>query len=69
MENKAKIIAAAAAVMNYLKTEEDMVMQSLAPAVPQQPQALPPVSYSPWALSGRQAQMQLRSMLQLKVMR
>ena len=67
MKNKKKI-AAASAVLAYIKEEEEiagaMAMQAQAGIqIPQAP-AYPQVSM--WGLSGRQTQMQLRSMMQLK---
>jgi len=67
MKNK-KRIAAASAVLAYLKEEEEiagaMAMQAQAGAKGPQVSAYPQVSM--WGLNGRQAQMQLRSMMQLK---
>ncbi len=67
MKNKKKI-AAASAVLAYIKEEEEiagaMVMQAQAGARGPQAAAYPQVSM--WGLSGRQTQMQLRSMMQLK---
>ena len=65
--NKKKKIAAATAVIAYLKEEEiagAMAMQ--AQAGMQEPHALAQPQISMWGLSGRQTQMQLRSMMQLK---
>ena len=59
MEDK-KRVAAVSAVMEYIQKEEDQKSQRL----------LPPVEFSNinnlWGISGRQAQMQLRNMMQLK---
>jgi hypothetical protein len=67
MKNKKKI-AAASAVLAYIKEEEEiggaMAMQAQAGAREPQVSAYPQVSM--WGLSGRQTQMQLRSMMQLK---
>jgi hypothetical protein len=67
MKNK-KEIAAASAVLAYIKEEEEiagaMLMQARAGSQGAQASAYPPVSM--WGLSGRQTQMQLRSMMQLK---
>ncbi len=63
-----KQAAAIAAVMAYMKEEEDiacaMAMQTQPGLVGSPPPAHPPLK--PWGLNGRQAQMQLRSMMQLK---
>ncbi len=60
MEDKKKRVAAVSAVMEYIQKEEDQKSQRL----------LPPVEFSNinnlWGISGRQAQMQLRNMMQLK---
>ena len=60
MEDKKKRTAAVSAVMEYIQKEEDQKSQRL----------LPPVGFSNinnlWGISGRQAQMQLRNMMQLK---
>jgi len=67
MKNKKKI-AAASAVLAYIKEEEEiagaMAMQAYAGA--QEPQASAYQQMSMWGMSGRQTQMQLRSMMQLK---
>jgi len=66
--NKKKKIAAATAVIAYLKEEEEiagaMAMQAQAGVQEPQVSAYPQVSM--WGLNGRQTQMQLRSMMQLK---
>ena len=70
MENRKKIAAAVSAVTNYLQTEEEaLCIQSLAaPAVEPFPDAYAafaaPVKL--WGVSGRQAQMQMRNMMQMK---
>ena len=66
MKNKKKI-AAASAVLAYIKEEEEvagaMAMQASAGI---QPLASPHQQLSMWGLSGRQTQMQLRNMMQAK---
>ena len=63
-----KQAAAIAAVMAYMKEEEDiacaMAMQ-MQPGLSAPPAPAHPPQ-KPWGLNGRQAQMQLRSMMQLK---
>ena len=73
MGNARKATAAVAAVLQYIKTEEEAIaMQSamIAPQ-PQMPlvtqQAAPAVK--PWGVSGRQTQMQLRHLMQLRTFR
>lgn len=60
MEDKKKRTAAVSAVMEYIQKEEDQNNQ----------QGLLSVEFSNvnnlWGISGRQAQMQLRNMMQLK---
>ena len=62
MKDKKKIAAALAAVVNYIKTGEENrsmcgVFAEPAPA---------PAPMRLWGISGRQAQMQLRNLMQLK---
>ena len=64
MKDKKKIAAALAAVVNYIKTgEENRSMYGLF-AEPAAPPAPAPMRL--WGISGRQAQMQLRNLMQLK---
>ncbi len=69
MEKKKQ--AALAAVVHYLACEQAALAQGEAleaPTEQQQPQAAFPDNFvGPWALSGRQAQMQMRTMVQMKV--
>jgi len=70
VDNKKKIAAAISAVMQYIKTEEEAVhMQSLAAS---QAQPILPAVSAPmklWGMSGRQAQMQMRNLMQMKTFR
>jgi hypothetical protein len=69
MENTKKISAAISAVMNYIKTEEEAIyIQSLTvPAVEPIPEAYAAaVPMKLWGMSGRQAQMQMRNMMQMR---
>jgi len=69
MDNRKKQAAAIAAVVNYLKTEQETVaMQAAAvPAVEHPPGAYPAAPpLKVWGISGRQAQMQMRNMMQMK---
>ncbi|RZB31591.1 MAG: hypothetical protein SRB2_04560 [Desulfobacteraceae bacterium Eth-SRB2] len=68
MKNTKKISAAISAVMNYIKTEEEAIyIQSLAvPAVEPIPEAYAAAPVKLWGMSGRQAQMQMRNMMQMK---
>ncbi|MGD2187712.1 MAG: hypothetical protein PVI71_16390 [Desulfobacterales bacterium] len=73
MENARKTTAAAAAVLLYIKTEEEVIaMQSAMQAAQPQlskfaPQTAPVVKS--WGISGRQAQMQMRHLMQLRTFR
>jgi hypothetical protein len=62
-DTQKKIAAALAAVMHYLKTEEEMA--ALAAAAPSAQPALP-AGPALWGLNGRQSQMQLRNLMQLR---
>jgi hypothetical protein len=69
MEDTKKISAAVSAVMNYIKTEEEAIcIQSLAePAVEPIPEAYAAVApVKLWGMSGRQARMQMRTMMQMR---
>ncbi len=67
-----KATAAISAVLLYIKAEEEaiamqsaMQAQAAGPAMPLASQAPGPVM-NPWALNGRQAQMQIRTLMQLR---
>jgi len=68
MDIRKKRAAAIAAVTSYLKTEQEAVaiQAAAAPAVAQAPAvpAAPPLKI--WGISGRQALMQMRNMMQMK---
>ncbi|MBW2607343.1 MAG: hypothetical protein JRD05_06850 [Deltaproteobacteria bacterium] len=65
MENSKKIAAAISAVMDYIKTEEEIVCMQAAPRAPQPP-AAPLAPPKLWGISGRQAMMQMRTLMQAK---
>ena len=69
MENRKKIAAATTAVMNYITTEEEAVcIQTMAaPAVEPVPEAYAAAPVKLWGMSGRQTQMQMRNMMQMKI--
>jgi len=68
MEPDKKIAAAISAVMSYIKTEEEIIyQQSLAAPTATQEAAAVPIKM--WALSGRQAIMQMRNLMQMKTFR
>ena len=66
MENKKKKAAAISAVMNYIKTEEENVCMQPANAPGQAPYSSAPVQLNLWGISGRQSQMQMRNLMQMK---
>jgi hypothetical protein len=61
-DTQKKIAAAIAAVMQYLKAEEEAALPSAAADAA----AAAPAGPKLWALNGRQAQMQLRHLMQLR---
>ena len=73
MEHAQKTAAALAAVMQYIKTEEEAIaMQNAMLAAPsqiQQPAQPPAPAVKPWGVSGRQAQMQMRNLMQMRTFR
>jgi hypothetical protein len=72
MDKKAKIAAAiSAAVMNYISSEEEIMMMQQAGLQTCQPfsggaQAVPVPPFNIWGVSGRQSVMQMRNLMQLK---
>ncbi|MBW1821589.1 MAG: hypothetical protein JRI92_07460 [Deltaproteobacteria bacterium] len=67
MENSKKIAAAISAVMDYIKTEEEIVCMQAAPCAPQPPQvALAPPKL--WGISGRQAMTFVRYLRQAQIL-
>ena len=73
MGNDSKSAAAMAAVLHYIKTEQEAIgMQSaMAAAAPQMHVAArqPAPVIKPWGVSGRQAQMQMRNLMQMRTFR
>ena len=73
MEHAQKTAAAIAAVIQYIKTQEEAIamqnaMQAAASQMPQSAQP-PAPAVKPWGVSGRQAQMQMRNLMQLRTFR
>jgi hypothetical protein len=66
MENPKKIAAAISAVMKYIQSEEEAVCMARAMPATAAGQAAPAIALKPWGMSGRQNQMQLRNMMQMK---
>ncbi len=60
--DKKKVAAAVGGVMQYLKTEEEAL--AAAQMAAQAPQPAPALNL--WGLSGRQASMQMRSLMQMR---
>jgi hypothetical protein len=68
-----KTTAAIAAVLQYIKTEEEAIamqsaMQAAQPQMPWFAQPTAPAAKA-WGVSGRQAQMQMRNLMQLRTFR
>ena len=61
-ENKKKIAAAISAVTRYIQQEEEIIYMQPFPAAAHAPLVKPRL----WGLSGRQAQMQMRNLMQMK---
>ena len=70
MEDKKKMTAAISAVLHYIQQEEAiMVQQAMAPAAAPPEMAPSPGAIGPpklWAMSGRQTQMQIRHLMNMK---
>lgn len=71
MENNKKAAAAIAAVVNYITTEEEAIcIQSMAtPEVTPLPSPYAQAPIKLWGASGRQAQMQMRNLMQMRTFR
>mgnify|MGYP001812153358 CR=1 FL=1 len=69
MTDDKKITAAIAAVMSYIQDEEAVSMQAAMSTMAQTPATSAASSadiIKPWGLSGRQAQMQMRNLMQMR---
>lgn len=70
MEDKKKASAAMSAVLYYLQEEEASLMQQTAMGdMLRAPAAMPAMTVKPWGLNGRQTQMQMRSLMQMRTFR
>jgi hypothetical protein len=70
MEHDKKIAAAITAVMSYLKTEEEIIhQQALSAQAAAKGPVTATVTVNTWGLSGRQAIMQMRNLMQMKIFR
>lgn len=61
-ENNKKLVAATSAVLKYIQQEEEEIYTQPCPAAAHAPS----VKLRLWGLSGRQAQMQMRNLMQMK---
>ena len=61
-ENKKKIAATITAVTRYIQQEKEIIYTQPVPAAG----SAPSVKLKLWGLSGRQAQMQMRNLMQMK---
>ncbi len=61
-ENNKKLVAATSAVFRYIQQEEEIIYTQPFPAAAHAPS----VKLRLWGLSGRQAQMQMRNLMQMK---
>ena len=69
MKDNKKATAAIAAVIHYIEEEEASLMQQAAMGgMPQAPSVSAPAS-SPWGMNGRQTQMQMRNLMQMRTFR
>jgi hypothetical protein len=66
MDEQKKISAAIAAVMHYLQEEQAILAQQAAMGGMAQASPAAAAGYSPWSMNGRQAQMQMRNLMQLR---
>jgi hypothetical protein len=69
MTKDKKVTAAVAAVMSYLQDEEAVSAQAAMSGMPQAPAVSAAIAANlikPWGMSGRQAQMQMRNLMQMR---
>ena len=71
MKNNKKVAAASAAVLNYIMTEEEAIcIQSMAtPSITTSPASYTSAPVKLWGMSGRQTQMQMRNLIQMRTFR
>ncbi len=71
MKDNKKVTAAVTAVMHYIQEEEVLLMQQAAiGGMPQAPSvSAPATAFSPWSMNGRQTQMQMRNLMQMRTFR
>ena len=68
MDDSKKMAAAMAAVMTYIKTEEEALAQAQM-GLPAAPAGFEGPAFSAWSANGRQTQMQMRSLMQMRTFR
>jgi len=64
--NQKKLAAAVSGVLAYIKTEEEALYAQQMGAATGQPASPPAVPVKLWGLSGRQEQMHLRNLMQMR---
>jgi hypothetical protein len=72
MKDNKKATAAIAAVTYYMRMEEEAILmqQAAMGGMPQAPAvSAPATAFSPWAMNGRQTQMQMRNLMQMRTFR
>ena len=71
MKDNKKVTAAIAAVTHYIQEEEAILMQQAGMGgMPQAPSvSAPATAISPWSMNGRQTQMQMRNLMQMRTFR
>jgi hypothetical protein len=73
MKDNKKVTAAIAAVTHYMRMEEEavLVQQTAMGGMPQVLSSVsaPATSISPWSMNGRQTQMQMRNLMQMRTFR
>ncbi len=66
MDDQKKLAAAVGAVMAYIASEEEALCMRAAAGAPATAAAAPAAPVNSWGLGGRQAMMQLRTLMQMK---
>ncbi len=71
--NEKKKAAAISAVLHHIRTEQEAaaMMAAQSSGAPRMPLSIsaPAMDLKPWGMSGRQAQMQMRNLMQLRTFR
>ena len=72
MKDNKKYTAAIAAVTHYMRMGEEAILmqQAAMGGMPQAPAvSAPATAISPWSMNGRQSQMQMRNLMQMRTFR